>query len=166
MKRAFLLAGMILAAVYSGDASAQWISDGATVPTEKREWLSNKLFKQIDYKQHPLFQAFKRYETEYWKLDAQCAREVPRGTMALINMTHCIWRKDRILMSKYELDHLIFDTAAERYEKNFQLAKTTSIQALDGNSQALIDAYVKNKVYSDNDYLRLQESEIKRWIKK
>ena len=113
---------------------------------------------------HPIFLAFKKYEEEYWELDKECVQLTPRGTMALINVVNCIWRKDQILMAHYGLDDLIYREAAERYSSIFSLAKPTSIQALGGNSQALIDAFVWNKITTAKDYLRLQEITIKRFL--
>ena len=118
-----------------------------------------------NYESHSTYISFKTYEREYLKLTKECALITPRGTMALINITHCVWRKDQILMARYELDHLIYQLAGERYEKIFELAKTTSIQALSGNRSYLIDTFVRNKIYTEDDYLTLQEIKVKRFIK-
>mgnify|MGYP003687568963 CR=1 FL=1 len=122
-------------------------------------WLIN------DYKSHPTYTAFKSYEKEYWELDMKCARSTPRGNMALINVTHCVWRKDQLLMAKYELDDLIFDLAAERYQRIFQLAKTTSIESLSGNADFLLKQYLRNMLSTMDDYLKLQEIRVKRHLK-
>ena len=151
MSRGLFVFSLIFLTALVGHANAQWKFKKQNSFIEKKGELAEQYLVKVDYKQHKMFKSFQRYEAEYCKLDEQCVRITPRGTMALINVTHCVWRKDQILMSKYELDHLLFDLAAERYEKTFQLAKTTSIQALGGNTAALIDDFVQNKIHNDND---------------
>ena len=76
------------------------------------------------------------YVQDYAKLDQECKHHLrgPDGK-AMFNFENCRWRKDQILMRKYRLYGVLYDSGYGRYKELFEAARAAAVGKIQGQKQ-------------------------------
>ncbi len=72
------------------------------------------------------------YQDAYPDLDAPCIKNVSRTVTALLDIEDCIWRKNQILLKKYEFYDFLYDISYSTYSKLRKSAGIYSTLMLNG----------------------------------
>ena len=103
---------------------------------------------------------WKDYNREYSKLEQKCIPLAIRSNKKLMDISHCVWRKDQILLKKFDFDPLFYHHAYQRYSQIFNLAKSSTINLLNGNRDRIIENFSINIVTIEDDFQELMKQEL------
>lgn len=79
---------------------------------------------------------YRAYVQDRAELDQDC-KHLLRGPdgKAMFNFENCRWRKDQILMRRYGLYNLLYDSGYDRYKELFEAARAAAIGKIEGQRQ-------------------------------
>ena len=95
---------------------------------------------------------FNSYTNEYIQAFKTCSSTIRKSVTAGMDLQNCIWDKDQILLYRFDLDHILYESSYNRYSRLFNLHKSFATERSND-----FDGLAKQEVYLINDSFDLQE---------
>ena len=109
---------------------------------------------------------WKNYNSDYKRLDQKCMKVITATEMYLMDLADCVWRKDQILLKKYNFDPILFSLASKRYKDIFSSAKSSAVLLVKRYNDNVLTNHIKNSRDISSDTFEMVRFKLIEYIKK
>ena len=100
---------------------------------------------------------FNSYQQEYRGLFEKCMPS-RKSVRMFVDMANCIWRKEQVLLKRYDLEHILYDVSYNRYSQMFNMGKTAAAELDSGGWEYFSEASVNLEADVEELQIELMKS--------
>ena len=100
---------------------------------------------------------FNSYQQEYRGLFEKCMPS-RKSVRMFVDMANCVWRKEQVLLKRYDLEHILYDVSYNRYSQMFNMGKTAAAELDSGGWEYFSEASVNLEADVEELQIELMKS--------
>ena len=100
---------------------------------------------------------FDSYQQEYRGLFEKCMPS-RKSVRMFVDMANCVWRKEQVLLKRYDLEHILYDVSYNRYSQMFNMGKTAAAELDSGGWEYFSEASVNLEADVEELQIELMKS--------